>query len=136
VGTPLTIRAAWGAARRGGTVVIVGAGRADQQVEFTSFELLFDGKQRLASVYGSADVGRDFPRLVSLWRAGRLDLEGMITQRIRLDDLDRALAALGQGDVIRQVVIHDWPRGRAGRAPVIPARPRPRAARPVTPIPG
>jgi S-(hydroxymethyl)glutathione dehydrogenase / alcohol dehydrogenase len=107
VGTPPTIRAAWGAARRGGTVIVVGAGRADQQVEFTPFELLFDGKKLLASVYGSADVGRDFPRLIRLWRAGRLDLEGMITQRIRLDELDRALAALGQGEVIRQIVIHD-----------------------------
>jgi S-(hydroxymethyl)glutathione dehydrogenase/alcohol dehydrogenase len=107
VGTPATIRAAWGAARRGGTVVVVGAGRADQQVEFTPFELLFDGKRLLSSVYGSADVARDFARLIGLWRAGRLDLEGMITQRIRLDDLDGALAALGQGDVIRQIVIHD-----------------------------
>ncbi len=107
VGTPQTIRAAWAAARRGGTVVVVGAGRPDQQVEFTAFELLFDGKKLLGSLYGGADVRRDYARLLGLWRAGRLDLEGMITQRIRLDDIDHALAALGQGDVIRQVIIHD-----------------------------
>ena len=106
VGTPATIRAAWGAARRGGTVVIVGAGRADEQVEFTPFELLFDGKKMLASLYGSADVRRDYGRLLSLWQAG-LDLTGMITQRLKLDDLDQALAALGDGDVIRQVIMHD-----------------------------
>jgi S-(hydroxymethyl)glutathione dehydrogenase / alcohol dehydrogenase len=107
VGTPQTIRAAWTAARRGGTVVVVGAGRADQQVEFTPFELLFDGKRILGSLYGSADVRRDYARMLSLWRAGRLDLEGMITQRLRLDDIDAALGALGQGDVIRQVVVYD-----------------------------
>jgi S-(hydroxymethyl)glutathione dehydrogenase/alcohol dehydrogenase len=107
VGTPQTIRAAWTAARRGGTVVVVGAGRPDQQVEFTPFELLFDGKTMLGSLYGAADVRRDYARLLGLWRAGRLDLEGMITQRIRLDEVDQALAALGQGDVIRQVIIHD-----------------------------
>src|SRR5258708_3015517 len=106
VGTPQTIRAAWTAARRGGTVVVVGAGRADQQVEFTPFELLFDGKKMLASLYGSADVRRDYARLLGLWRAGRLDLEGMITQRLKLDDIDHALAALGSGDIIRQVIIH------------------------------
>jgi S-(hydroxymethyl)glutathione dehydrogenase / alcohol dehydrogenase len=106
VGTPQTIRAAWSAARRGGTVVVVGAGRADQQVQFTPFELLFDGKKMLASLYGSADVRRDYARLLGLWRAGRLDLEGMITQRLELDDLDEGLAALGRGDVIRQVIIH------------------------------
>jgi len=106
VGAPQTIRAAWTAARRGGTVVIVGAGRADEQVEFTPFELLFDGKTMLASLYGSADVQRDYPRMLGLWRTGRLDLDGMITQRLKLDDIDRALAALGRGDVVRQVVIH------------------------------
>jgi len=106
VGTPATIRAAWTATRRGGTVVIVGAGRADQQVEFTPFELLFDGKKMLASLYGSADVRRDYARMLSLWRAGRLDLEGMITQRLKLEDVDQALAALGHGDVVRQVIIH------------------------------
>ena len=107
VGTPPTIRAAWTATRRGGTVVIVGAGRADQQVEFTPFELLFDGKQMAASLYGNADVRRDYHRLLALWRAGRLDLEGMITQRITLDGLEAALDALGQGEVVRQVISYD-----------------------------
>ena len=31
----------------------------------------------------------------------------MITQRLKLDDIDQALAALGHGDVVRQVIIHD-----------------------------
>jgi len=106
VGTPQTIRTAWRAARRGGTVVIVGAGRPDQQVEFTPFELLFDGKKMLASLYGSADIRRDYARLLGLWRAGRLDLEGMITQRLKLDGLDAGLAGLGRGDIVRQVIIH------------------------------
>jgi S-(hydroxymethyl)glutathione dehydrogenase/alcohol dehydrogenase len=30
----------------------------------------------------------------------------MVTQRLKLDDIDQALAALGRGDVVRQVVIH------------------------------
>ena len=107
VGAPQTIRAAWTAARRGGTVVIVGAGRADQQVEFTPFELLFEGKKMLASLYGCADVRRDYARILDLWRAGRLDLTGMITHRLRLDQVDEALDALGRGDVIRQVVLYE-----------------------------
>jgi S-(hydroxymethyl)glutathione dehydrogenase / alcohol dehydrogenase len=107
VGSPATIRSAWDATRRGGTVTVVGAGRNDQKVEFNPFELFFDGKTLHGSVYGSADVRRDFPRLIALWRAGRLDLAAMITQRIRLDDVDAALDALGRGDIIRQVIIFD-----------------------------
>ncbi|WP_117211505.1 Zn-dependent alcohol dehydrogenase [Allorhizocola rhizosphaerae] len=107
VGAPATIRAAWQACRRGGTVVIVGAGRADQQVEFSPFELLFEGKTMMPSLYGNADVRRDCTRVLNLWRAGRLDLEGMITHRLRLDDVEEALGALGRGDVVRQVILHD-----------------------------
>jgi S-(hydroxymethyl)glutathione dehydrogenase/alcohol dehydrogenase len=107
VAAPTTLRSAWSAARRGGTVVVVGAGRADQQVEFSPFELLFEGKKILASLYGCADVRRDYARILDLWRAGRLDLTGMITHRLRLDQVDEALDALGRGDVIRQVVLYE-----------------------------
>jgi S-(hydroxymethyl)glutathione dehydrogenase/alcohol dehydrogenase len=107
VASPQTLRTAWTAARRGGTIVVVGAGRSDQHVQFSPFELLFEGKRIVPSLYGSANARRDYGRLLDLWRAGRLDLEGMISHRLRLDDVDTALAALGNGDVIRQVIIND-----------------------------
>jgi S-(hydroxymethyl)glutathione dehydrogenase/alcohol dehydrogenase len=107
VAVPQTLRTAWTAARRGGTIVVVGAGRAEHQVEFSPFELLFEGKRIIPSLYGSAYPPRDFPRLIALWRAGKLDLEGMVSHRLRLDDVGDALAALGRGDVIRQVIVHD-----------------------------
>ncbi|BCJ41174.1 alcohol dehydrogenase [Actinoplanes ianthinogenes] len=107
VALPQTLRTAWSAARRGGTVVVVGAGRAEHQVEFNPFELLFEGKRIIPSLYGSAYPPRDFPKLIALWRAGRLDLDGMISHRLRLEQVDEALAALGRGDVIRQVIVSD-----------------------------
>ncbi|MDI6097349.1 Zn-dependent alcohol dehydrogenase [Actinoplanes sp. NEAU-A12] len=107
VAVPQTLRTAWTACRRGGAVIVVGAGRAEDQVEFSPFELLFEGKRILPSLYGSAEPHRDFPRLLALWRAGRLDIEGMISRRLRLDQVDEALVALGSGDVIRQVIVND-----------------------------
>ncbi|HKT05439.1 MAG TPA: Zn-dependent alcohol dehydrogenase [Rugosimonospora sp.] len=107
VAVPQTLRTAWLAARRGGAVVVVGAGRAEHKVEFSPFELLFEGKRILSSMYGNADPVRDFPRLLDFWREGRLDLAGMISHRLTLDEVDDALGALGRGDVIRQVIVHD-----------------------------
>jgi hypothetical protein len=40
-----------------------------------------------ASMYGDADMHRDVPTLVDHWRAGRLDLETLVTQRIRFEEL-------------------------------------------------
>ena len=52
----------------------------DQDVEFNAFELFFAEKTFKGSYYGSADVRSDFHRLLRLWKAGQLDLEGMITR--------------------------------------------------------
>ena len=108
VGVPSTIRSAWDVARRGGRVVVVGAGRADAMVQFSAQELFLHDKTLHGSFYGSSNVRRDLPRLVSLWRGGRLDLEGMISKRLKLDEVNEGLQALRDGgNLIRQVITFD-----------------------------
>ena len=104
IGTAPTFRAAWDATRRGGTTVIVGAGRGDAMLSLNGFELFFSAKALLGSYYGGADVRTEFHRLIHLWRAGRLDLASMISARLDLSRLNEGLAALRRGEVIRQVV--------------------------------
>ena len=104
IGRPETIRSAWDATRRGGTTTVVGAGRLDAMVTFSAFELFYAEKKLLGCVYGSADVRVDFHRLLRLWRQGKLDLEGLISRRIDLADINEAFAAMERGEVIRTVV--------------------------------
>ncbi len=104
IGLPQTVRSAYDATRRGGTVVVVGVGGFDKIVEFNMFELFFDEKSIKGSYYGSSDVRRDFNRLLRLWKAGKLDLEGMITQRVGLDDVNEAIQQMIRGEVIRTVI--------------------------------
>jgi S-(hydroxymethyl)glutathione dehydrogenase/alcohol dehydrogenase len=104
IGLPTTIRATYDAVRRGGTATIVGVGRMDQMVEFNAFELFYAEKTLRGTIYGSADVRTDFHRLIRLWRAGRLDLEGMITERRKLGDVNQALDDMKAGKVIRTVL--------------------------------
>jgi S-(hydroxymethyl)glutathione dehydrogenase / alcohol dehydrogenase len=104
IGLPLTMRAAYDAIRRGGTACIVGVGKLDQFVQFSAFELFFSEKTLVGSYYGSADVRSDFDKMLRLWKAGRLDLEGMISRRIKLDDINDAFGAMQRGEVVRQVI--------------------------------
>nr|WP_228046835.1 Zn-dependent alcohol dehydrogenase [Saccharopolyspora sp. HNM0983] len=105
VGRSATIRAAYDAARRGGDVVVVGAGGPEETVEFTAQELFVNEKRILPSFYGSCDPRRDTALLLDLWRAGRLDLDSMISDRLRLDDINDGLAALkAPGAGIRRIV--------------------------------
>ncbi|HLN18292.1 MAG TPA: Zn-dependent alcohol dehydrogenase [Acidimicrobiales bacterium] len=105
IGIPPTFRAAWDATRRGGTTVIVGAGSDDQKLELGGFEMFFQNKRLLGSYYGEADVRTFFHKLIRLWRAGRIDLEGMISRRLELDQINEGLDAMRKGEVIRQVVM-------------------------------
>lgn len=104
IGRPETIRAAFDATRRGGSTIIVGVGRMEEMVQFSAFELFFSEKNLRGSLYGSADVRTDFDRLLRLWRAGKMDLEGMISQRVKLDDVNDAFEKLKRGEVIRSVI--------------------------------
>ena len=107
VGIPDTIRAAWDATRRGGTTVVVGAGRFDETVAFNCTELFVSGKDLKGCVYGSANVNRDFGRFLELWRAGRLDLDGLITSRVPLEGINDAFDQMRAGEGVRSVVVFD-----------------------------
>jgi S-(hydroxymethyl)glutathione dehydrogenase/alcohol dehydrogenase len=104
VGHPTTIRTTYDVTRRGGTAVVVGVGRMDQKIEFTAFELFYGDKSLKGSMYGGANVRVDFDRLLRLWKAGKLDLEGMISRRIKLDEVNEAFRAMQAGEVIRSVI--------------------------------
>jgi len=104
IGSPVTMRAAYDAVRRGGTCCIVGVGRMEEQVIFNAFELFFSEKTLVGSYYGGADVRVDFHRMLRLAAAGQLDLVGMIDRRIRLEDVNEAIEAVQTGDVVRQVI--------------------------------
>lgn len=104
VGHPTTIRATYDAARRGGKAVIVGVGRLEQMVQFSAFELFFGDKTLRGSIYGSSNVRTFMPELLALWKAGKLDLESMITRRIKLAEVNDAFRAMQAGEVIRSVI--------------------------------
>lgn len=107
VGKAAAIQTAWQITRRGGDVIVVGAGAADDNWEMSAFSLLFEGKSVKASLYGGCDLRRDIPLFVDLWRAGKLDIERLITRRIRFEELNDAVRSLNSGDQIRQVVLFD-----------------------------
>ena len=104
IGNPATIRGSFDAVRRGGTAVIVGVGKLTEMVQFSAFELFFNEKNLKGSMYGSANVRTDFDRLLRLWRQGKLDLEGMISRRIRVEEVNDAFRAMQAGEVIRSVI--------------------------------
>ena len=58
----------------------------------------------MGSYYGSVDVRKDFARFLELWKAGELDLEGMISKRMKIDEINEAFSAMKNGEVVRTVI--------------------------------
>jgi len=61
-------------------------------------------KKLLGCTLGGCNSVREIPRLIALWRAGRLDLEGLVTSRRPLTEINGAFADLRAGRGIRAIV--------------------------------
>ncbi|MER5950741.1 Zn-dependent alcohol dehydrogenase [Streptomyces sp. NPDC001904] len=104
VGKSATARTAYETTRRGGTLVVVGAGAMDDVLQLNMFELFFDEKRILPSMYGGGDVLASYERAIALWRAGRIDLESLITHRVPLADINEAINQMRTGSALRTCI--------------------------------
>ncbi|MFE0131486.1 Zn-dependent alcohol dehydrogenase [Streptomyces sp. NPDC059037] len=104
VGKSATARTAYETTRRGGTLCVVGAGALDDFLQFNMFELFFDEKKILPSMYGGGDVLTSYERAIALWRAGRIDLESLITHRVQLPEINEALDQMRTGVALRTCI--------------------------------
>lgn len=76
----------------------------EELFSLSAFEIFYAEKVLIGSYYGGTDIRTDFHKLLRLWKYGKLDLEGMISRRLKLDEINPALEALRAGDVVRQVI--------------------------------
>jgi S-(hydroxymethyl)glutathione dehydrogenase / alcohol dehydrogenase len=105
VGRPETLRSAWDAARRGGTVVVTGLGGTKGEMVFDLNELSVLGKHLIGNMAGGLMSPRDYPRYAEMYLRGQLDLDSLISRRGTIDDLPEFLEALDTDPTIQRQVI-------------------------------
>ncbi|WP_448255997.1 Zn-dependent alcohol dehydrogenase [Microbacterium aurum] len=105
VGRSTTIRATWDAVRRGGRVIVVGAGKPDDLVTFSAAELFHDEKELRGTFYGSSNMVRELPSLVAFWRAGLLRLDRMVDETVGIDEINEAAQRQRSGEALRVMVV-------------------------------
>jgi S-(hydroxymethyl)glutathione dehydrogenase/alcohol dehydrogenase len=89
--------------RKRGVTVFVGHAPHDTAVDFDARLLMFE-KTVIGSMYGTARPHVDIPRLIGLYRAGKLKLDELVTRTYPLDGINDAFEALAQGQVARSVL--------------------------------
>ncbi|WKG11025.1 S-(hydroxymethyl)mycothiol dehydrogenase [Nocardia sp. PE-7] len=105
VGRPETWQQAFYGRDLAGTVVLVGVPTPDMKLEMPLIDLFSHGGALKSSWYGDCLPERDFPMLIDLYRQGRLPLDRFVTERIDIDGVEQAFAAMAQGQVLRSVVV-------------------------------
>lgn len=105
VGRASLIQVGVAATRNGGTTVCVGAAPIEDAVVLAPAALFtLNEKKVIGCALGSCNSLRDIPRLLTLYRAGRLDLEALVTARRPLAEVNQALDDLRASRGVRTVL--------------------------------
>jgi S-(hydroxymethyl)mycothiol dehydrogenase len=105
VGLPETVAHGLEMLGHAGTLVYIGLPRPGAAAVI-DLQQLFDRRLRVVVSHGGDHVpALDFPQLFEWAAEGKLDLAGMVTKRIGLEDVAQAFDDLKAGDVIRSVIL-------------------------------
>ena len=89
--------------RRGGLATIIGMIPYGTKIELHGADFLQDRKIQGTSMGGNR-FRVDMPRMLTLWRQGKLKLDSMITGHIKLDQINEGFAAMKTGAPVRNLI--------------------------------
>lgn len=106
IGLKETTENAFRMLRPGGTATVIGMIPVGTSIELHGPDFLREKKIQ-GSAMGSNRFRVDMPRYVDFYLAGKLRLDDLISRRIRLDQVNEALAEMKTGEVARSVIVFE-----------------------------
>lgn len=104
IGLPATMRQAYDSLKKRGMAVVVGVTPMTAEVSVPVMTLVYEERILTGSVYGSSRPSIDIPKLIALYRQGKLKLDELLTRRYPFAEINAAYAALERGEGARSVV--------------------------------
>ena len=93
-------------ARKGGTIVVTGLAPVQQMdVQLNLFEFAMMNKEIKGTIYGSDSPRRAVPRLLSMYQAGQLKLDELVTETYSLDEVNQGYQDMRDDKNIRGVLV-------------------------------
>ena len=103
-GNASAFEAALAATKPGGRTVTVGLPNAAARASVSPLLLVAEARTVIGSYLGSSVPSRDIPVFAQWWREGRFPVEELVSSRIGLDDVNRAMDELAAGRAVRQLI--------------------------------
>lgn len=107
VGAGATVTQAYNALGKGGEAIVVGVAGGKEQTTVRTVTLPMEERVIRGSWYGSAQPQYDFPRILALYRRGRLKLDELVTRTYTVDEAPQAFADLESGANARGVIVFE-----------------------------
>jgi S-(hydroxymethyl)glutathione dehydrogenase / alcohol dehydrogenase len=104
IGLKTAAEQAFNSLKAGGTATVIGMIPVGQKVEIDGYMFLTERKLQ-GSNMGSNRFRIDMPKYIDFYLQGRLNLDDMISQRRKLEDVNDAFRAMKAGEVARTVLM-------------------------------
>ena len=106
IGNTTTMRQALECCHKGwGVSVIIGVAAAGQEIATRPFQLV-TGRVWKGSAFGGARGRTDVPKIVDWYMDGKIQIDPLITHKLKLDDINRGFELMERGESIRSVVVY------------------------------
>ena len=86
-----------------GVSVIIGVAGAGQEIKTRPFQLV-TGRVWKGTAFGGAKGRRDVPKIVDWYMEGKINIDDLITHKLKLEDINRGFDLMHEGKSIRSVV--------------------------------
>jgi S-(hydroxymethyl)glutathione dehydrogenase/alcohol dehydrogenase len=90
--------------RKDGKIVDIGVPAMKEIVSISVKKLLYTFPRFMVSRMGSTNLRFDVPKLIELYRQGRLKLDELVTGRYRLEEINNAIESTEMGQALRNVI--------------------------------
>ncbi|WP_166261800.1 zinc-binding dehydrogenase [Marinobacter salicampi] len=107
VGAGAVVAQAYKCLGRGGTAVVVGVADPKDKTSFGTLSMPADERTLKGSWLGSARPQHDFPRILALYKAGKLKLDELVTRTYTIDEAPQAFEDMVAGKNARGVIVFD-----------------------------
>ena len=105
VGIEQTLKQALFCRDLAGTCVLIGVPGPGPRLDIDIQQFFDLGGSLTVSWYGNCIPHRDFPILADWYAQGKLDLDGLVSRKISLDDTEEAFNAMKRGETLRSVIV-------------------------------
>ena len=107
IGTKQTAEQSFEMLRAGGTATIIGLIPDGTKIELDAGTFLRRERRIQGSTMGSNHFRTDMPRYIEFYLQGRLKLDELVSQRLKLEQINGAFEDMKQGHVARSVITFD-----------------------------